>query len=157
MPKILRAAGISLRLFSIGLVSLGLASSIEAQEQKVPKEPSGTITIDETQMALLISGSLGGGVLNYRGKSYNFKVGGLGVGGVGISEIKAKGEVYSLNNIAEFPGVYGQVSTGYAAGETKSGGMWLQNPKGVTLRLDTERSGLILTAGAEGVVIRMTE
>jgi hypothetical protein len=35
--------------------------------------------------------------------------------------------------------------------------MWLQNPKGVTLRLDPERDGLILTAGAEGVLIRMAE
>jgi hypothetical protein len=152
MLKITRAAGVGL-LF----LALGLAPATEAQEQKAPKEPSGTIEIDQTQMALLISGSLGGGVLHYQGKSYDFKVGGLGVGGVGISEIKAKGEVYSLNDLADFPGLYGQVSTGYAAGPTKAGGMWLQNPKGVTLRLDTERDGLILTAGAEGVLIRMAE
>ena len=108
-------------------------------------------------MALLISGSLGGGVLHYQGKSYDFKIGGIGIGGVGISQIKATGEVYSLNDLADFPGLYGQISAGYAAGPTKSGGMWLQNPKGVTLRLDPERDGLILTAGAEGVLIRMAE
>jgi hypothetical protein len=152
MLKIARAAGVSL-LF----LALGLAPCAEAQEQKAPKEPSGTIEIDQTQMALLVSGSFGGGVLHYQGKSYDFKLGGLGIGGIGISEIKAKGEVYSLNSLADFPGVYGQVSTGYAAGPTKSGGMWLQNTKGVTLRLDPERDGLILTAGAEGVLIRMAE
>jgi hypothetical protein len=151
MLKSARVAGVGLLLLGLGLTSPG-----QAQEQEAPKDPSGTIEIDQTQMALLISGSLGGGVLHYQGKSYEFKLGGLGIGGIGISQIKAKGEVYSLDDLADFPGVYGQVSTGWAAGATKSGGMWLQNPKGVTLRLDTERDGLILTAGAEGVVIRMT-
>ena len=139
------------------LLGAGLAPAGQAQEQKPPETPSGTIEIDQTQMAFIISGSLGGGVLHYKGEAHDFKVGGLGIGGIGISEIKAKGEVYSLNNLADFPGVYGQVSTGYAAGPTKSGGMWLQNTKGVTLRLDTERDGLMLTAGAEGVLIRMAE
>jgi hypothetical protein len=152
MLRIARAAAVALML-----LGSGLAPGAQAQEQEAPKDPSGTVEIDQTQMALLISGSLGGGVLHYQGQSHPFKIGGLGIGGVGISQIKAKGEVYSLDALADFPGVYGQVSTGWAAGATKSGGMWLQNPKGVTLRLDTERDGLILTAGAEGVVIRMSE
>jgi hypothetical protein len=152
MLKIAKAAGVGLLLLGLGLVAPG-----QAQTQEAPKDPSGTIEIDQTQMALLVSGSLGGGVLHYQGQSHDFKIGGLGIGGIGISEIKAKGEVYSLDNLEDFPGVYGQVSTGWAAGATKSGGMWLQNPKGVTLRLDTERDGLILTAGAEGVLIRMTQ
>ena len=152
MLSILRAAGVVVVLLGFAVAPAG-----QAQEQEAPKEPSGTIEIDQTQMALLISGSLGGGVLHYQGESYDFKIGGLGVGGVGIAHIKASGEVYSLDDLVDFPGVYGQVSTGWAAGATKSGGMWLQNPKGVTLRLDTERDGLILTAGAEGVLIRMVE
>jgi hypothetical protein len=152
MQKIARAACVGLML-----LGLAMAPAAQAQEGKAPKDPSGTIEIDQTQMALLGSGSLGGGVLHYQGKSYDFKIGGLGIGGVGIAEIRAKGEVYSLDDIADFPGVYGQVSVGFAAGPTKSGGMWLQNPKGVTLRLDTERDGLILTAGAEGILIRMSE
>jgi hypothetical protein len=110
MRKIAQAACLGL-LF----LGLGLAPS-EAQEQQAPKEPSGTIEIDQTQMALLVSGSLGGGVLHYQGKSHDFKIGGIGIGGIGISEIKAKGEVYSLNDLADFPGLYGQVSTGYATG-----------------------------------------
>ena len=152
MRKIAQAACLGLLFLGVGL------APSEAQEQQAPKEPSGTIEIDQTQMALLVSGSLGGGVLHYQGKSHDFRIGGIGIGGIGISEIKAKGEVYSLNDLADFPGLYGQVSTGYATGApTKSGGMWLQNTKGVTLRLDPERDGLILTAGAEGVLIRMAE
>lgn len=145
------------RALVMGALVVAFGSVLEAEEQKVPKEPSGTIEIDQTQMALLISGSLGGGVLHYQGKSYEFKVGGLGIGGVGIAEIKAKGEVYSLDDLADFPGLYGQVQTGYAVGKDSAGNLWLQNPKGVALRLDTERDGLMLTAGADGVLIRMTE
>jgi hypothetical protein len=35
-------------------------------------------------------------------------VAGLSIGGIGASTISASGEVYKLNNIAQFPGAYAQ-------------------------------------------------
>ena len=41
---------------------------------------SGTVEIEQTQIAFIGSGNLGGGKLYFEGKTYNFTVGGLGIG-----------------------------------------------------------------------------
>ena len=133
---------------------LGVSALAPAAEEK---EPSGTIEIEQTQVAVLLSGSFGGGVLHFGSRSYEFEIGGLGVGGFGVSTIEAKGKVYDLNDIADFPGVYGQVRAGYAYEKESAGGLWLENPKGVKLHLDAEREGMMLSVGADGVVIRLKQ
>lgn len=138
-------------LLTTGVALLGTALPLAGQA----KEPSGTVTIDETQLAFIFSGQIGGGQLDFRGQSYDFKIGGLGIGGVGISDIRAVGEVYDLRHLADFPGLYGQVRSGYAIGWQGNGHLWLQNPNNVVLHLRTAREGLILTLGADGVVISM--
>lgn len=119
------------------------------------KEASGTVSIDETQLSFIVSGQIGGGQLEFRGRSYDFKIGGLGIGGVGVSDIRAVGEVYDLRRVADFPGLYGQVRTGYAIGWNGKGHLWLQNTKNVVLHLRAAREGLILTLGGDGVVVSM--
>ena len=96
---------------------------------------------------------LGGGSLNYRGATYRFRLGGLGIGGVGVSRLDATGSVYNLRNLADFEGVYGQVRSGWAAGDQGRGTLWMQNGNGVYLRLTGVRRGLSLTMGADGVRI----
>jgi hypothetical protein len=48
---------------------------------------SGSIRIEQVQIAFIGSGNLGGGALQFGGKSYDFTVGGLGIGGIGIGGI----------------------------------------------------------------------
>ncbi|HKY95650.1 MAG TPA: hypothetical protein VJL84_10105, partial [Kiloniellales bacterium] len=103
--------------------------------------------------AFLISGNLGGGKLTYKGKTYDFTIGGLGVGGIGASSIEATGVVYNLHKLEDFPGAYGQARAGYAAGTLSSGDLWLQNPKGVYMYLKAKRTGLALSLGADAIYI----
>ena len=133
----------------LGLVGMSLAMGAKA------KEPSGSVTIDETQVAFIISGVVGGGKLYFREKTYDFKIGGFGIGGIGGSSIRAVGEVYDLRNVNDFPGVYGEARAGYAVGRQSAGHLWLQNPNNVVLHLRAAREGLILSLGADGVVISM--
>jgi hypothetical protein len=140
------------RLFLLVAVTLLQAQSAQAQDARTP---SATVEIDQTQVALLFSGSLGGGTLHYGGQSYPFKIGGLGIGGIGISKVHATGEVYDLRDVADFGGVYGQARAGYALGKQSAGVLWLENPKGVYLKLQAQREGVMLTLGADGVVVRM--
>ena len=92
-------------------------------------------------------------MLNYRGKKYPFTVAGLGVGGIGVSKITATGEVYHLQNIADFPGAYAQGRYGFAAGTASKGDLWLKNASGVVMHLNAQRTGLMLSLGGDAVII----
>ena len=118
-------------------------------------QPAGTVTIDEYELAYIFNGQLGGGKLNFQGNTYDFKLGGLGIGGIGASHITASGEVYHLNNVWQFPGTYLQGSLGYSATNQGKGDLWLQNENGVVLHLKTSQQGLGLTTGADGIVVNM--
>jgi hypothetical protein len=128
---------------------LGLARADESLNK------AGTVSIEQYQIAFIGSGNLGGGTLQFNGQSHSFTVGGLGIGGFGISKITAHGEVYNLKNIAYFPGAYGQARYGFAVGNVSGGELWLQNPDGVVLHLKADREGLALSLGADAVYINM--
>lgn len=140
--------------FVVGLAALCGAPSLGAFAQSAPTHPSGSVNIHQVQVAFIGSGAIGGGTLYYRGRSYPFKLGGLGIGGFGVSTIDATGTVYNLRNLRDFEGVYGQARTGWALGEQGKGETWLQNPNGVYLRLRAKRRGLSLTLGADGMLVR---
>ena len=107
----------------------------------------------EVQVAYIGSGSGGRGTLLFQGSSYPFRVGGLGVGGIGLSAVDAKGYVYNLQNLQQFAGAYAQGRAGFAVGQTSSGDLWLQNESGVIMHLVAKREGLMLSLGADAMVI----
>lgn len=122
----------------------------QAQEEMTK---SGTIKIEQVQLAFIGSGNLGGGTLRFHDRDYRFTVGGLGIGGFGISKITATGEVYNLQDIRYFPGAYVQGRYGLAVGNASTGELWLKNSNGVVLRLKAAREGLALSLGADAVYI----
>jgi hypothetical protein len=116
----------------------------------------GRVTLSQTQVSLFGSVSWGSGTLTFGGHSYRFRIRGLGVGGIGISELRAVGEVYHLSRAADFPGLYGGARAGAVAGSSEvQGGLWLQNPAGVIIHLHPERTGYALQVGADGLLIQM--
>jgi hypothetical protein len=119
------------------------------------QDPSGTVMIDEYQLAYIFNGNMGGGKLYFQGNVYDFKIGGVGIGGIGASHILATGEVYNLSDVSQFPGPYVQGSMGITITDMGQGHLYLQNKNGVVLRLKTSQQGLGLTTGADGIVIRM--
>jgi hypothetical protein len=120
-----------------------------------PTRPSGSVSIHQVQIAFIGSGTTGGGTLYFRGRSYPFTLGGLGIGGIGISRLDAVGSVYNLNRLEDFNGVYGQARTGWAIGDQGKGKMWLQNGNGVYLQLQAQRQGLALSLGVDGMRVRL--
>ena len=128
-----------------------LSAGAHAQSSPSPK-PSGSVNIHQVQVAFIGSGAVGGGTLYFRGRSYPFKLGGLGIG---VSTLDATGTVYNLRRLQDFEGVYGQAQVGWAVGEQGKGEMWLQNGNGVYLRLKARREGLALSLGADGMIVRL--
>ena len=142
------------RLFwAILLLPLLLSGNVIAADDKTP---SGTLVIDETQVMLLVGGDMGGGTLLFGDKSYSFKTGGIKIGGLGIHKIHMTGDVYDLNDVADFPGVYFVAEAGATLGDSGTAAIWLKNSNGVTLHMKTsEAKGIALSIGVEGLKITM--
>lgn len=131
------------------------AAAASAEERKLVE--SGTVTIKEYEAAFIGSGTLGDGVLRARGETRRFKLGGLGIGGIGIAKIDAHGTVYNLKKLEDFPGVYGDARLGAAVADKGKGRLWLENPKGVVLVLESKMEGVALTLGADGLDVKWAE
>jgi len=140
------------RIGILFLLAIILSSPVYAGDS--PK-PVGTVVINEYELAYIFNGQIGGGKLYFQGNTYDFKLGGLGVGGIGASHLTATGEVYDMTDVSQFPGSYGQASVGYSVTDQGKGHLWLQNQNGVTLHLTTTQEGLGLTTGVDGVAIKM--
>jgi hypothetical protein len=143
--------GLGRRGAVLGLGASGLLPIAPA----LANTPSGTVHIEQVQVAFIGSGNMGGGTLNFQGKTYHFRVAGLGVGGLGVSKMQADGQVYDLKDIRQFAGPYAQGRVGAVAMDKSTGSLWLQNPNGVGLSLRARRTGLALALGGDVVVIEM--
>jgi hypothetical protein len=139
------------------LIAIGCVVAMALTGAAFAQEPAGTVTIDEYELAYIFNGTMGGGTLSFQGNTYNFKIGGLGIGGIGASHISASGEVYNLQDVVAFPGTYVEASVGFAATNQGQGHLWLQKQNGVQLHLITSQQGLGLTAGADGILINMSQ
>ena len=82
----------------VGVAGTMLAAPAVAQQ----RVKSGTVYIEQVQVAFIGSGNVGSGTLHFHGRSYRFSVGGLGVGGFGISKMEASGDVYDLKELRQF-------------------------------------------------------
>jgi hypothetical protein len=135
---------------SVMLVASGLTLGAD------PKQPDGTVAIDETQFAVIVGGSIGGGKLTYQGKTHEFKISGLTAGAnVGVSKMSAAGEVYDLKDLAKFPGTYTKLDVSATAGGGV-GALHLKNENGVVMKLTSRTQGLQLNVGsATGVKVTM--
>jgi hypothetical protein len=139
-----------------GLHLSGCTGSIALGPDAVKgKTVDATVDMQEVQAAYIGSGSTGTGVLIFRGAQYPFQVAGAGVGGIGLSTVDARGEVYNLRELAQFPGTYGQARYGFAIGTSSGGDLWLQNEAGVIMHLKAKREGLMLSLGGDAVVIAL--
>jgi len=127
-----------------------------AAEDIAKAKPSGTVTLDEEQIRLILGGSEGKGVLTFQGKTYPFTIKGGSVGGVGVTKVHATGNVYFLKNAADFPGTFSAVSAGVTVVKGV-GATSYQNTKGVYMKLKEKASGAELALGIEVLEVRLTK
>ena len=147
-------SGMKMRLLGRRQALFGIAgTAIAAPAAAQQRVKSGTVSIEQVQVAFIGSGNIGSGTLNFHGRNYRFTVGGLGVGGFGFSKREAWGDVYNLKELRQFPGAYGQARYGAVAGDKGGGEMWLENPNGVMIDLRARRQGLAVSLGADAVII----
>lgn len=136
----------------MAVVLVFAVSSVGAQ----PQEPYviGEVSIEATTVAAGVGFSWGDGTFRFKGKEYALKLRGLEVVAVGISRISAKGDVYNLTNVADFPGNYMAVEAGAALIKGPAG-LIMRNAKGVVINLKSAQTGVKLNLGPEGLNISM--
>jgi hypothetical protein len=142
---------LSIILMSLLLV-MGCASSDDKPDMS--KVPDGTIYIENWAIQAIATMNVGQGELKFNNLVYQFEIGGVGAGGVGIAKMDATGEVHDLKNIADFPGKYFEVK---ASGTIAlgAGGIAMENDKGVVIKLVSKNKGVQLSVGPKGVDITM--
>jgi hypothetical protein len=132
------------------LLALVLSGSAFAAEKKTEEKPDATLKLSGGQAALGIGWSWAKGVLSYKGKEYPFKVQGLSVLDVGITDVEAEGKVYHLKKLADFSGTYASATAAATLGRG-AGATAMKNNKGVVIDLFPKTTGANLKLAGEGV------
>jgi hypothetical protein len=145
-----------MRLSKIALVLLGvLTLTFPAAAAKKPLHPVGRITFEATSVGVGATFSWGRGWLTFRGKKYPIKVEGLGLVGVGVSQVRAHGKVYNLRKPLDITGTYAEAGAGIAlVGGAK--GFVAKNEQGVVIELTAEQKGVSFNLGGGTFTITMT-
>ena len=137
-----------------GSLLAAVASFAAGTSDAVAAPTTGTVEMSGGSIAAGVGYSWGGGTLTYQGRQYRFKVKGLRIGDVGVTDVQAAGTVSHLDRVQDFSGNY----TAVQAGLTVAGGgsvMAMQNQNGVVITLTATTAGLDLNLGASGVNIAL--
>lgn len=138
------------RLLAVG----GMALVLSAPAVWAKSDPSGSVAIEIKEFAIGVGGQKGKGVLTFEGQEYPFKMKGMQVGSIGKVNVDATGNVYHLDDVSEFEGVYFQAKASITLKETGKSGVFLINRHGVTMYLKNDSEGFDLTLGRGGIKIK---
>ncbi len=134
-------------------VSVCLASwttTVSAKDEK----PDATVEFNGGSAAAGVGLSWGAGVIKYKGRSYAFKVNGLSVGTVGLSQASGSGEVFHLKSLDDFNGTY--VAAGVGLTVAGGGGVaTMKNQNGVTMDVKATTRGAKVAIAGSGVSIEL--
>ena len=121
---------------------------------------AGTIKATAIQAGMVVADMVWGhGEVTALGQTRKFRFNGLGVGAAGGAKVEAEGTVYNLRAMGLFAGVYSLGGAGLVAGTEETGtAVWLRNTNGVVVELRaTEKAGLAVTGGANGVLVQFED
>jgi outer membrane immunogenic protein len=144
-------------IFLFCLCLAGCASKkYMVEEEALKNGPSATLDLTMKEMALVIGGEKGQGILHFEGQDYPFTLKGLQWGSISKVRYQATGRVYHLDQLEDFEGVYFQAQASLALGQAGKSGLFLVNRRGVTMHLGTEEeNGFALTLGRAGVKVKL--
>jgi hypothetical protein len=119
--------------------------------------PDATLRMSIGGVHLGIGGSSGSGTLTYRGKNYPFRVSGMAVGRVGVTNSSAVGDVFNLRHLQDFNGNYtvsGAGTRGVTLGAGRTGTI-MSNQAGVIVRISSTQKGVAVNATGGGLTMRL--
>jgi hypothetical protein len=130
--------------FAAAFILMGASSPSHAQ--------TGTVYLKIIKAGFIVGVGGGHGTLSYEGRRYHLRIGGVGIGTIGIAEARLAGTVYNLRSPADIAGTYGAATASAAiVGGAKVAR--LQNERGVILELHGVQMGFEVSLGLGGMTI----
>ncbi len=144
------------RTVSSLVFAASLCVPLWATSTRAAEHPDATVEFNGGSAAAGVGLTWGAGVIKYKGRSYPFKVTGLSVGSVGLSQASATGEVFNLKKLDDFNGNYVAVGTGLAvAGGGQAAAM--KNQSGVTIHVKGTTQGAKVAIGGGGMDVQLLQ
>ena len=146
MVQLIRTMKFSAALLLAALMLSGASTASSAE--------TGIVRLRIIKAGFIIGAGGGTGTLTYHGSTYRLKVGGIGLGTIGIAEARLVGVAYHLHHVADIVGTYDVLGASVAVvGGPKVAR--LQNGKGVVLELRGQQLGFEATLGLGGMTISL--
>jgi len=136
------------------VAALAAAFCIMAATAAPSQAQTGTVRLHVVKAGFIIGVGGGSGVLHFQGHSYPLRLGGIGIGSLGVAAVDLSGTASNLHRASDIAGTYGAAG----AGATFVGGgqvATLQNERGVVLRVSGPQVGFQVTLGLGGMTIGM--
>jgi hypothetical protein len=137
--------------FALAVVAVVAFSSVQPYAQA---PGTGSVRLNIVKAGFIIGVGGGSGVLHYHGRNYPLRLGGIGIGSLGVASVSLAGNASNLRSPSDIAGTYGAAG----AGATFVGGgqvATLRNEKGVVLRLSGPQIGFQVSLGLAGMTIAM--
>jgi hypothetical protein len=134
--------------------ALAAAFCIMAAAASPSQAQTGTVRLHVVKAGFIIGVGGGSGVLHFQGHTYPLRLGGIGIGSLGVAAVDLSGTASNLRRASDIAGTYGAAG----AGATFVGGgqvATLQNEHGVVLRVSGPQVGFQVSLGLGGMTIAM--
>ncbi len=122
------------------------------------KPPSGFVEMREVQVAYIGNAGGGSGTLTYQGQTYPFRIAGLGVGGIGVSDGGRRGRGLRPERPGRVPRrLRGRAVRCGRRRRPVSATSGSRTSTTSILHLKAKREGLMLSVGADAIDIRLEQ
>jgi hypothetical protein len=146
----MRKTAVRFTVLGLALLSVFAAASMALAQS----DTSGTITVESKTIAVGVGVTWGDGILEYRGKKYQFTVDGLSVVDLGVSKVSARGKVENLKKLEDFDGNYVLTGAGAVVGGG-AGAAALKNQNGVEMALTATGQGVRFALPKGGMNVKL--
>ncbi len=147
MVQLVRAMKFGAGLLLAAMMLSGVSTASSAQT-------TGIVHLRIVKVGFIVGGGGGQGTVTFHGTTYRLKIGGIGIGTIGVAEARLVGVAYHMHQVTDIVGTYGAAGASVAV---VGGGKVarLQNDKEVVLELRGQQVGIEATLGLGGMNISL--
>ncbi len=140
----------AIKIFAVALIAAATLAGASTES----RAQTGAVRLHIVKAGFIVGVGGGSGILIYHGRRYPLRIGGIGIGSLGVAAVDLVGTAHNLRVPTDIAGTYGAAG----AGATFIGGgqvARLQNEKGVILEVRGPQAGFQVSLGVGGMTIAL--